>query len=77
MSEEVFTGTVIWFKQTYGFISWERDGIPQKDLFVYYADISEEMKGYRTLFKQQKVSFQLGVNKTGLPKAVNVRVITN
>jgi cold shock CspA family protein len=72
-----YLGQVIWFKNTYGFIAWEKDGVPQKDLFVYYADISEEMKGYRTLFKGQQVSFQLGINKSGQPKAINVVVLKN
>ncbi len=56
MSEEKYEGTVIWFggrssgksdkdkKNYYGFISWEKDGVKQKDMFVHYSDIV--CKGY-------------------------------
>jgi cold shock CspA family protein len=78
MSEEgKFFGEVLWFdpKRGYGFIGWEKDGVPQKDLFVHFSDISCE--GFKTLYKHQKVSFGLGTNKYGDPKAIDVVVLKN
>jgi len=69
--EERFQGTVVWFdpRKGYGFIGL--DG--QDDLFVHFSDIVSE--GFRTLKKEQKVSFTMGVNKKGKPKAANVMVL--
>lgn len=71
--KEVFFGEVIWFQNVFGFLQWEKDGIPQKDMFVHFSDIVSE--GYRTLFKGQKVSFSIGANKDGNPKAIEVLVL--
>jgi cold shock protein len=72
--KEVFYGEVIWFdpKLSYGFIKRENN---EPDLFVHFSDINAE--GFKTLFKGQKVSFSLGVNKHGRPKATNVLVLKN
>jgi cold shock protein len=72
---KVYNGTCIWFsaKKGIGFILWSSDGVPQKDMFVHYSDIS--MEGYKAIKKDQKVSFSIGENKRGEPKAVNVRPI--
>lgn len=70
---EVFTGTVIWFQHSYGFISWNKNNIPQPDLFVHYSDIAIE--GFRTLKKGEQVSFELGLNHRQQPKATNVQLI--
>lgn len=78
MSEqEKFYGEVIFFdpKRGYGFILWTKDEAQQKDLFVHFSDIICE--GYKTLYKGQKVSFGLGNNKNGIPKAVNVQILKN
>lgn len=77
MSDEKFVGTVAWFdpKRGFGFIEWEKDGVKQKDLFVHFSDISCE--GFKTLYKAQKVSFGLGVNVRGNPKATVVEVLKN
>lgn len=71
MSEKEFVGKVIWFnnKVGYGFI--ERAG--EADLFVHFSDVVCE--GFKTLKKGQKVTFGLGENKNGRPKAINVKVI--
>lgn len=61
-------GKVIFFKNTYGFIAWEG----HDDLFVHFSDISND-GGYKTLQKGQEVSFEVGVNHTGKPKAINVK----
>jgi CspA family cold shock protein len=73
MSQEVFTGKVCWFNNSYGFIEWDRDGAKQKDLFIHFSDIACE--GFKTLKKGQAVSFTIGVNNRGVPKACDVKVI--
>lgn len=78
MSEESkFIGEVLWFdpQKGYGFIGWQKDGVQQKDMFVHFSDVSCE--GYKTLHKHQKVSFSLGTNKHGAPKATEVIVLKN
>lgn len=74
---DLFYGEVIFFspKAGYGFISWEKNGIKQKDMFVHYSDIN--VNGFKTLFKSQKVSFNVGENKRNQPKAINVTVLNN
>jgi CspA family cold shock protein len=75
MSDNKFTGEVLWFdaKRGYGFIGWDKDGVKQKDLFAHFSDIVCE--GFKTLYKGQKVTFGLGVNKHGDPKAVEITVV--
>lgn len=74
---ERYFGEVLWFdsKRGYGFIAWEKDGVKQKDMFVHFSDVTCE--GFKTLYKSQKVSFGLGTNKHGDPKATNVEVLKN
>lgn len=76
-NENVFYGEVIWFnpKKGFGFILWQKDGVAQKDLFVHFSDVSCE--GYKTLYKGQKVSFEIGANWNGVPKAISVQVLKN
>jgi CspA family cold shock protein len=73
----VYYGEVIFFdpKKGYGFISWEIDGIKQKDCFLHFSDIACE--GFKTVYKQQRVSFSLGTNVRGDPKAINVTILKN
>lgn len=75
MNNERFEGEVVFFspKLGFGFLAWEKDGIKQKDMFCHFSDISCE--GYKTLYKNQKVSFNLGLNKHGVDKAINVIII--
>ena len=65
-------GKVVWFnnKDGFGFIEWESDGKKQKDMFVHFSDIN--CKGFKTLQAGQTVSFEVGVNYSGRPKAINV-----
>lgn len=72
--DRVYEGTVIFFSNAlnFGFILWEIDGVPQKDLFLHYSDIL--IDGYRTAKKGQKVTFKLGLNVRGQPKAIEVNV---
>ncbi len=74
-SKDKFVGDVIWFdpKKGYGFISWEKDGKAEKDLFVHFSDV--ESDGFKTLYKGQKVAFGLGTNKHGVPKATEVNIL--
>jgi len=73
----MYYGEVIFFnpKTGFGFVLWEIDGVKQKDMFVHFSDIV--MEGFKTLFKGQKIQFQLGTNKHGDPKAINVIVLKN
>ena len=75
MTDIKFIGDVVWFdpKRGFGFIEWEKYGDKQKDLFVHFSDI--ECEGFKTLYKGQKVSFGMGVNKHGDPKAINVEIL--
>lgn len=77
MSEDKNIGVVIWFdpRKGFGFISWEKDGVKQKDLFAHWSDIA--MEGFKTLYKDQKVSFGLGVNRNGDPKATEIMILKN
>lgn len=71
----VYNGEVCWFdnRAGYGFILWSIENIQQKDLFVHFSDINCE--GFKTVKKGQKVSFTLGVNNKGAPKATDVTVV--
>lgn len=72
---EMYNGEVVWFKKRYGFISWKKDGVPQKDMFIHHSDI--DMEGYRVLKAGQKVKFSIGENNSGEPKAVDVKLCEN
>lgn len=72
METEVYVGAVIWFnvKKGFGFIEWQKDNVKQKDMFMHFSDIS--MSGFKTINAGQKVTFEIGANKDGEPKAINV-----
>lgn len=70
---EVYCGEVCWFSKGYGFISWVKDNVPQKDIFIHYTDI--DCDGFKILHKSDKVSFELGENKHGALKAIKVKVL--
>lgn len=78
MDEEIkktYVAKCCWFSpgKGLGFLSWEIDGVPQKDMFVHWSDIV--MEGYKSLEKDAKVSFQIGKNKRGDPKAICVTIL--
>lgn len=75
MSTEKYFGEVIWFSKGIGFIKWDLNNVPQKDMFVHYSDINCE--GFKNLYKNQKVSFKIGKNNSGQPKAIEVTVLNN
>jgi CspA family cold shock protein len=69
-----YTGKVIWFnKLGIGFLEWEKDNVKQADMFVHYSDLA--MEGFKMLHKGQEVSFEIGINHKGQPKATNVKVL--
>lgn len=72
MEEEKYVGIVDWFdpRLGYGFISRENE----KDLFVHYSDIVTE--GFKTLNKNQKVVYSIGLNNRKKIKAIEVVVIS-
>ena len=74
-NNEKLVSEVIWFdsKRGYGFVSHVVDGVKQPDLFVHFSDIVSE--GFKTLYKGQKISYEVGVNKHGQPKAIEVAVL--
>jgi cold shock protein len=64
-------GKVKWFNDIKGFGFIRADGVAE-DIFVHHAAI--HMEGYRALFPDQMVEFELKPDRRGL-KAVNVRVV--
>ena len=76
-SDRVYEGTVIWFDSHagYGFIEWSGQTLKaaQSDMFVHFSDINSP--GFKNLKKNQKVTFKIGTNNRGQPKAVDVTVI--
>ena len=75
--EETLFGEVVWFdpKRGFGFIKKDNQKEDEKDMFVHFSDINSE--GFKTLHKGQKVSYSVGNNKNGVPKAVNVITLKN
>lgn len=64
-------GIVKWFnaEKGFGFIKPDDGG---QDLFVHHSAI--EMRGFRALQENQRVSFEVGQGQKG-PQAVNVQVL--
>ena len=79
MSDDKATyyGKVIWFNPArgFGFARWEIDGVKQKDIFIHFSDISCD--GFKALYKDRSISFQVGTNNHGDPKAISVQVLRN
>jgi CspA family cold shock protein len=68
-----YTGTVKWFKGSYGFIitDGEIPEVGKGELFVYYSGIKAE--GFRKLRRGQKVKFEIVKGANGY-QAVDVEV---
>lgn len=66
----MFEGTVIWFsnEKGYGFIQ-----LDDKEIFVHYSSILDD--SYKTLIKDEKVTFDLRQTEKGL-RAVNVKSLS-
>lgn len=64
-------GKVKWFNDIKGFGFIRTEGVAE-DIFVHHTAI--HMEGYRALFPDQLVEFDLKSDSRGL-KAVNVRVV--
>ena len=75
VDDKVYSGIVIFFsnKLGYGFLQWEKDGAPQKDIFLHHSCINSE--GFRTLQKDQRVNFKIGENNRGQIIATSVTII--
>lgn len=75
--DKVYYGIVIFFdpKKGYGFASWDIDGVKQSDIFIHFSDL--KMEGFKTAYKDNKISFKLGVNQRGVPKATAVEILKN
>lgn len=73
-NKQIYFGTVIFFnnKPGYGFISKDEGGT---DIFCHFSDIN--CQGFKTLKKGQRVSYQIGKNHQGQPKAINVTLVTD
>lgn len=71
-SNKIYEGIVCFFsaKKGYGFLNWDLDGVPQKDLFVHYSGLN--VPGFKTVKKGQKVNFKIGINMRNQPIAVDV-----
>lgn len=69
---ELYIGEVIWFnaERGYGFLQWKKDGVDQPDMFVHFSDII--MEGFKQLQAGDQVSFDIGTNHDGKPKAIDV-----
>jgi cold shock CspA family protein len=76
-NEQIYRGVMLFFSNSrgYGFIQWEKDGTPQRDLFCHWSDIKAPDGQYRTVKKGASVIFQIGVNNHGQPKAINLEEI--
>lgn len=66
----MFEGKVIWFnnEKGYGFIQFE-----DQEIFVHYSSILDD--SYKTLIKDEKVTFDLRQTEKGL-RAVNVKSLS-
>ena len=66
----MFEGQVVWFdnEKGYGFIKFE-----DKEVFVHYTSILDD--SYKTLIKDEKVTFDLRQTEKGL-RAVNVKSLS-
>lgn len=72
------SGTVKWFDDAkgYGFIAIA--GQPddrEHSVFVGFAQIERDGDKFRTLLPQQRVIFDIGIDRSGRRHAVNVRAI--
>lgn len=65
-------GTVIWFKQSFGFVKSDTTG---DEFFVHQSEI--DMDGFRTLKANDKVIFDVELGPKGRPQAVGVKVRSN
>lgn len=64
-------GTIKWFnvQKGYGFIT-DSEG---RDLFVYYSNLV--MDGFKALYEDDIVNFELGSGKDGREQAINIKPI--
>ncbi len=72
----MYYGDVVWFnaRRGFGFLSWEKNGEKQKDMFIHFSGITSD-ENYKTLNKGQRVSFSIGANHNGDPKAIYTQIL--
>jgi len=70
---ERYTGVVVWFSNKKGFGFIRRDD-GAGDEFVYWCNVNNDVNGFKTLKKDQRVSFAIGTNKKG-QQAIDVDVL--
>ncbi|MHA1821902.1 MAG: cold-shock protein [Promethearchaeota archaeon] len=68
-------GTVKWFnsKKGYGFITYDDNG-EEKDLFVHFSSILDDINGFKTLYEGDEVEFEVVQGQNG-PQADSVHVL--
>lgn len=73
---EVYSGEVDWFnvEYGYGFITWKKEGVSQTDMFAHFSDVV--LEGFKLLKAGQRVTFTIGSNNEGRPKATEIRIIS-
>ena len=74
ISNEDYVGTVLWFREDFGFIECDYFKKPDgasHDIFAHFSRISTDEK-FKTLAKSQIVQFQVVITTKGL-MAVNIR----
>ena len=72
---ERYTGIVIWFSNKKGFGFIQRDD-GAEDEFVHWCNVNNDINGFKTLKKDQRVSFAIGANKKG-QQAIDVDAIVD
>jgi len=69
------SGTVKWFnvKKGFGFITYNDNG-EDKDIFVHYTSILDDINGFKTLYQNDEVEFEIVDGQKG-PQADQVHVL--
>jgi CspA family cold shock protein len=84
MPNEIHYGSVVWFRNDkgYGFVRPDKndennENVADQDIFVHFSNVRTEDKfEYKTLEKDERVSFRIKESPKGL-EAVDVRRIRN
>ena len=64
-------GKVKWFNESKGYGFIEQDGGP--DVFVHYSAIQSD--GFKTLYEEQEVEFDIVEGPKGLQESANVKPV--
>jgi cold shock protein len=68
----MYKGTVVWMdsRKGFGFIKPDKG---DKDIFCYWSDIV--MEGFKVVYKNQRVEYEVGKAANGKPKAIQIKVL--